>query len=67
MPDKIKMTNRKRSELQLKQALRYEAEADIAPDDKRDGLFARSEDWFDKACKSENMAVANNEPYTPTD
>ena len=63
MTDKPKMTNRKRSTLQLKQALKYEADAEIAPDDKRDDLVARSEDWFEKACRSENMAVANNESY----
>ncbi len=60
---KPKMTNRKRSDLQLKQALRYEVAADAAPDDKRDELYARSDDWLNKACRSEDKAVANNEAY----
>ncbi len=63
MAIKTEMTNRKRSNLQLKQALRYEAEAEIAPDDKRDDLYTRSEDWLNKACKSEDKAVAAGESY----
>ncbi len=47
------MTNRRRSELQLKQALKHEAAGDH---DKVDG-------WLNKACQSEDKAVAAGESY----
>ncbi len=47
------MTSRRRSELQLKQALKHEAAGDH---DKVDG-------WLDKACKSEDKAVEASESY----
>ena len=37
--------------------------ANVATDDKRDDLYARVDSWLNKACVSEDKAVANNEPY----